>query len=54
MTTLFFHHILNFAEMLISDSQSMSVEAAMIGTPSIKDPMECAASEMTIGLPIFL
>jgi len=30
------HHILSFTELLISDSQSMSVEAAMLGTPSIR------------------
>ena len=30
------HHFLFYAELLISDSQSMSVEAAMLGTPSIR------------------
>ena len=30
------HHVLSFSELLISDSQSMSVEAAMLGTPSIR------------------
>jgi predicted glycosyltransferase len=30
------HHFLSFADLLISDSQSMSVEAAMLGTPSIR------------------
>jgi len=30
------HHFLHFAELLISDSQSMSVEAAVLGTPSIR------------------
>lgn len=30
------HHILAYAELLISDSQSMSVEAAMLGTPSLR------------------
>jgi uncharacterized protein len=30
------HHYLYYADMLISDSQSMSVEAAMLGTPSIR------------------
>ncbi|MDP4282708.1 MAG: DUF354 domain-containing protein [Bacteroidota bacterium] len=30
------HHYLNYAEMLVSDSQSMSMEAAMLGTPSIR------------------
>ena len=30
------HHILAHASLLISDSQSMSVEAAMLGTPSIR------------------
>ncbi|HOJ19249.1 MAG TPA: DUF354 domain-containing protein [Ignavibacteriaceae bacterium] len=30
------HHILSFAELFISDSQSMTVEAAMLGTPSIR------------------
>lgn len=30
------HHILAFATLLISDSQSMSVEAAMLGVPSIR------------------
>ncbi|MFY9311361.1 MAG: DUF354 domain-containing protein [Bacteroidia bacterium] len=30
------HHILFYADMLISDSQSMSVEAALLGTPSIR------------------
>lgn len=30
------HHILYFANILISDSQSMTVEAAVLGTPSIR------------------
>ncbi len=30
------HHVLAAASLLISDSQSMSVEAAMLGTPSIR------------------
>lgn len=30
------HHILSNASLLISDSQSMSVEAAMLGTPSLR------------------
>jgi predicted glycosyltransferase len=30
------HHYLSFSDLLISDSQSMSVEAAMLGTPSIR------------------
>jgi predicted glycosyltransferase len=30
------HHVLANAQMLISDSQSMSVEAAILGTPSIR------------------
>lgn len=30
------HHVLYYASLLISDSQSMSVEAAMLGTPSIR------------------
>lgn len=30
------HHVLSFASLLISDSQSMSVEAAMLGVPSIR------------------
>ena len=30
------HHILSFSSMLISDSQSMSVEAAVLGVPSIR------------------
>lgn len=30
------HHILAFASLLISDSQSMSMEAAMLGIPSIR------------------
>lgn len=30
------HHYLAFAELLISDSQSMSVEAAILGTPNIR------------------
>ena len=30
------HHIMAFASLLISDSQSMSVEAAMLGVPSIR------------------
>lgn len=30
------HHVLAFASMLVSDSQSMSVEAAMLGVPSIR------------------
>lgn len=30
------HHYLSFADILISDSQSMSVEASMLGTPNIR------------------
>lgn len=30
------HHVLSYASLLISDSQSMSVEAAMLGIPSIR------------------
>lgn len=30
------HHILAFAKILVSDSQSMSVEASILGTPSIR------------------
>jgi predicted glycosyltransferase len=30
------HHLLYFSKMLIGDSQSMAVEAAMLGTPSIR------------------
>lgn len=30
------HHLLYYAQLLISDSQSMSVEAAVLGTPSIR------------------
>lgn len=30
------HHCLNFAKLLISDSQSMTMEAAMLGIPSIR------------------
>ena len=30
------HHILAFAGLLVSDSQSMSVEAAMLGVPSVR------------------
>ena len=30
------HHVLYFSDLLISDSQSMSVEAAMLGIPSIR------------------
>jgi uncharacterized protein len=30
------HHVLAFASLLISDSQSMSVEAAMLGLPSLR------------------
>ena len=30
------HHVLAFSGLLISDSQSMSVEAAMLGTPSVR------------------
>jgi len=30
------HHLMAFASLLISDSQSMSVEAAMLGVPSIR------------------
>jgi predicted glycosyltransferase len=30
------HHILCYADLLIADSQSMTVEAAMLGTPSIR------------------
>lgn len=31
-----FHHLVAFAELVISDSQSLSVEAAMLGIPSIR------------------
>jgi uncharacterized protein len=31
-----FHHLVAFAELVISDSQSLSVEAAMLGVPSIR------------------
>lgn len=30
------HHIMSFASLLISDSQSMSVEAAMLGVPNLR------------------
>ena len=30
------HNALNYADLLISDSQSMSVEAAILGTPSVR------------------
>ncbi len=30
------HHVMAFASLLISDSQSMSVEAAMIGLPNLR------------------
>lgn len=30
------HHVLAFSSLLVSDSQSMSVEAAMLGTPSLR------------------
>ena len=30
------HHIMSFASLIISDSQSMSVEAAMLGIPSLR------------------
>ncbi|NDP22638.1 MAG: DUF354 domain-containing protein [Paludibacter sp.] len=30
------HHLMSFSSLLISDSQSMSVEAAMLGVPSIR------------------
>jgi uncharacterized protein len=30
------HHVMYFSDMLITDSQSMSVEAAMLGVPSIR------------------
>jgi predicted glycosyltransferase len=30
------HHLLYLSDLLISDSQSMSMEAAMLGTPSIR------------------
>ncbi len=30
------HHLMAFASLLVSDSQSMSVEAAMLGTPSLR------------------
>jgi len=30
------HHVVNFADLYIGDSQSMAVEAAMLGTPSIR------------------
>jgi predicted glycosyltransferase len=31
-----FHHLVAFAELVISDSQSLSVEAALLGVPSIR------------------
>lgn len=30
------HHIMSFASLIVSDSQSMSVEAAMLGVPSLR------------------
>ncbi|WP_018666755.1 DUF354 domain-containing protein [Bacteroides gallinarum] len=30
------HHVINYASLLVSDSQSMSVEAAMLGVPSLR------------------
>lgn len=30
------HHVLNYATMLISDSQTMTIEAAVLGTPAIR------------------
>ncbi len=30
------HHVMSFASLLVSDSQSMTVEATMLGTPSIR------------------
>jgi len=30
------HNILNYAKLIISDSQSMTVEAAILGTPAIR------------------
>lgn len=30
------HHVLNYAKMIISDSQSMTVEAAVLGVPSVR------------------
>lgn len=30
------HHLMSYASLLISDSQSMSVEAAMLGTPNLR------------------
>lgn len=30
------HHVMNYASLIISDSQSMSVEAAMLGVPSLR------------------
>jgi uncharacterized protein len=55
------HHIMAFASLLISDSQSMSVEAAMLGIPSIRfsdfagrisvlEELECNY-QLTYGIP---
>lgn len=33
---LYIHHVLYFAQIYLGDSQSMAVEAAMLGTPSIR------------------
>jgi predicted glycosyltransferase len=30
------HHIMAFAKMILSDSQSMTIEGAILGTPSIR------------------
>lgn len=30
------HHVLNYASMLVSDSQTMTIEAAVLGTPAIR------------------
>ena len=30
------HHVLNYAAMLVSDSQTMTIEAAVLGTPAIR------------------
>lgn len=32
----YIHHVLNYATMLISDSQTMTIEAAVLGTPAIR------------------
>ena len=43
-----------YIKIIDENQKTLKSENKGVGTPSIKDPIECAASEITIGLPIFL